>query len=270
MGAGLYGHEMEVKPDGSFEVIVSASPHKGNWLKITEDDFRVTIRQFFADWNKEVPMAAIVELVSESVVEPVALSADNIMQSMEASVQWLTTTVRFWQDIIDLYRKYPNEFKSWREVTGDGVNATPGGDPEICYWKIPQDKALILRVRPPECLFWNVEFNNPWWETMDYRFHLSGTNNHHAVIEDDGELIIVASHQDPGVPNWLDTCGHTEGMMGRRWMFSKENPRYECTLVDFDMMPSALPENIKRITPEARKAQIENRRKGLYKRFVTL
>lgn len=270
MGAGLYGHEMEVNPDGSFEIMVSASPQKGNWLKITENDFRVTIRQFFADWKAEEPMAAIVELVGESAVTPIAFNAENIMQAMEASVRWLGTTVKFWQDIIDLYRKYPNEFKSWREVTGDGVNATPGGDPEICYWRIPEDKALILRVRPPECLFWNVELNNPWWETMDYRFHLSGTNNHHAVMENDGELIIVVSHRDPGVPNWLDTCGHTEGMVGRRWMFAEKNPRYECTLVDFDNLSTALPGDVKRITSEARKAQIENRREGLYKRFVTL
>jgi hypothetical protein len=270
MGAALYGHEMEVEPDGSFEVIVSAKPHEGNWLRITESDFRVTVRQFFADWENEAPMSVMVELVGESGIEPIANNAENMMQAMEASVEWLHTTVNFWQDVIDMYRQHPNAFKSWRELTGDGVNATPGGDPDICYWNIPEGKALILRVRPPECLFWNVEFNNPWWETMDYRFHLAGTNNHHAVLEDDGEVILVAAHEDPGLPNWLDTCGHTEGMMGRRWMFAKENPRYSCTLVDFDQLDAVLPAGVKRITPEARKEQLAARRRGLYKRFVTL
>ena len=270
MGAALYGHQMEVAKDGSFELIISAKPHKGNWLKITERDFRVTIRQFFADWEAENPMQAAVELVGVSNFPAIELSADHIMSSLDRTVDWLSLTVDFWQDIMDLYRKYPNQFKSWRELTGDGVNATPGGDPECCFWTIPKGKALIMRVTPPECLYWNVEFNNPWWETMDYRHHLAGTNSHHAVLEENGEVIIVAAHQDPGLPNWLDTCGHTEGMMGRRWMFAKENPRYQTTLVDHEKLFEYLPRHIKRITPGERAEQIEARRRGLYKRFVTL
>ena len=270
MGAGLYGHQMEVNPDGSFEVIVSARPHKGNWLKINERDFRITIRQFFSDWNTEEPMRATVELVGDSAIAPIPFDAEHVMASLERSVDWLSTTVNYWQDVMDLFRKYPNQFKKWREVAGDGVNATPGGDPENCYWNIPEGKALIMRVRPPKCLFWNVEFNNPWWETMDYRFHLAGTNGHHAVLEDDGELIIVAAHKDPGVPNWLDTCGHTEGMMGRRWMFAEENPRYECTLVPHEELFERLPKGVKRISKSDRVVQIQSKREGLYKRFVTL
>ena len=270
MGAGLYGHDLDVNPDGTFEIFISASKQKGNWLKITENDFRVTIRQFFADWENETPMAAVVEVVGDSKVPSVAFTGENVMRSLEASVHWLSTTVRYWQDVMDLFRKIPNEFRSWRELTGDGVNATPGGDPENCHWKIPEGAALVMRVKPPRCRFWNVEFNNPWWETMDYRFYLSGTNNHHAVLEDDGELIVVASHEDPGVPNWLDTCGHTEGMMGRRWMFADSFPRYKTQLVDYLDLFSVLPSSVKRITPSERKTQIENRRKGLYRRFGTL
>lgn len=271
MGAALYGHQMDVADDGSFEVIVSAKPQKGNWLKITERDFRITIRQFFSDWENEEPMRATVELVGESAFPPLELSADRIMNALEHTVEWLGVTVRFWQDMMDLFRQYPNQLKSWRELSGDGVNATPGGDVECGYWTIPEGKALILRTTPPkEYLYWNFEFNNPWWETMDYRHHLSGTNDHHAVREENGELILVAAHKDPGVPNWLDTCGHTEGMMGRRWMFASESPTYQTTLVDHDKLFDILPRNVKRISADARKEQLRSRQRGLYKRFVTL
>lgn len=270
MGAGLYNHEMEIAEDGSFEVIVSAKPHKGNWLKITERDFRITIRQFFSDWENERPMRATVEVVGESAIPPIEMTAEHIMSSMEKTIEWLGLTVNYWQSTMDLFRRHPNQFVNWRTITGDRVNAAPGGNVACGYWNVPRGKALILRTTPPECRYWNVEFNNPWWETMDYRFHLSGTNDHFAVREDNGEVIIVISHEDPGVPNWLDTCGHTEGMMGRRWMFAKTEPDVETILVDSDKLFDHLPKNVRRITPQERKAQLESRLRGLYNRFVTL
>lgn len=270
MGAALYGHEMEVAEDGSFEVLVSARPQKGNWLKITERDFRITIRQFFSDWENETPMRAQVELVGEPAFAPQEFSADHIMNSLTRTADWLGLTISFWQDMMDRFRQYPNQFKGWRELSGDSVNATPGGDVECGYWNVPRGKALIMRVTPPKCLYWNLEFNNPWWETMDYRHHLSGTNDHYAVLEDNGELIAVIAHEDPGLPNWLDTCGHTEGMMGRRWMHAQGTATYETTLVDHEKLFATLPKNVKRITAEERKEQIRSRQRGLYKRFMTL
>ncbi|MCP5319314.1 MAG: DUF1214 domain-containing protein [Pseudomonadales bacterium] len=270
MGAGLYGHQMHVNPNGTFEVLISSTEQKGNWLKISEKDFRVTIRQFFSDWESEKPMEAIVEVVNGSRVTPIPYTAERVMTSMEATAQWLNTTIRYWQDVMDMFRKTPNQFQGWRELTGDKVNATPGGAVENCYWNIPDGKALVMRVRPPQCRFWNVEFNNPWWETMDYRFRLSGTNNHYAVLEDDGELILVAAHEDPGVPNWLDTCGHLEGMMGRRWMFADENPKFEMQLVDHKDLFAALPPTVKRISADTRQNQIAAKQRALYTRFHTL
>ena len=197
-------------------------------------------------------------------------TGEIVIAALENCAHWTDLTVDFWQDAMDMFRRYPNEFCGWRELTGDSVNATPGGDPENCFWQIPEGKALIMRVQPVECLFWNIEFNNPWWETQDYRFHLSGTNNHHAVRENDGELIVVAAHEDPALPNWLDTCGYTQGMMGRRWMFAKSNPRYECTLVDHGALLSHLPKSVKRLSAEGRRQQIAARQTGLYRRFGTL
>jgi len=124
-----------------------------------------------------------------------------------------------------------------------------------------------MRVKPPQCKFWNLEFCNPWWETMDYRYRLSGTNMHHAVLEDNGELIAVASHDDPGVSNWCDTSGFTEGMMNLRWIAADSSPLPECTLVKRAELAQHLPKNVKRITGDERLEQLAARRRGIYNRF---
>ena len=37
------------------------------------------------------------------------------------------------------------------------------------------------------------------------------------IIPPDGSIRIIVAHQDPGLPNWLNTCGHGEGTMCWRW-----------------------------------------------------
>ncbi len=266
MGAALFGRDLKTDAAGNFEVILSATPQPGNWIKLSPRDFRVTIRQFFADWENERPMRAYVDLVGEAPPARV-LTADHILAGLRQTGDWIENTIRFWQDTMDMFRKTPNQFVNWRKLTGDKVNATPGGDPACAYWKVPEGQALILRTRPPECEYWNIEFNNPWWETMDYLHRLSGTNMHQAVLEDDGELIAVIAHQDPGVPNWLDTSGFVEGMVGRRWMFADSTPDVICELVPHDALFRHLPKGVKRISATERQAQLAARRRGIYNRF---
>ncbi|WP_255326433.1 DUF1214 domain-containing protein [Sphingobium sp. EM0848] len=266
MGAALFGRDLKADENGDFEIILSATPHAGNWIKLSPRDFRVTIRQFFADWENERPMRLRVELIGETLPPPV-MSTERIMSGLRATGEWIESTISFWQQTMDMFRRTPNQFVSWRKLTGDKVNATPGGDPACGYWNVPVGQALIMRTRPPQCEFWNIEFNNPWWETMDYRYRLSGTNMHHAVLEDDGQLIAVIAHEDPGVPNWFDTSGFVEGMVGRRWIFADTLPEIECQLVPHEKLFDHLPKGVKRITPDGRREQMAARRRGIYNRF---
>ena len=48
--------------------------------------------------------------------------------------------------------------------------------------------------------------------------------NHTAVYRDDGSVRIVVAAEDPGVDNWLDTCGHQRGTMCVRWIRARTHP----------------------------------------------
>ncbi len=132
---------------------------------------------------------------------------------------------------------------------------------------MPEDECLIISVRPPDASYWSVEFGNYWWETMDYRYQLSSTNCHHATLEDDGRLILVVSHDDPGVPNWLEPSGHREGYVTVRWMGASQYPVPACTQIKRDELQDALPAGAKRIDASARADQRSRRRRGVLNRF---
>lgn len=262
----IFGDELKVEPDGSFELILSPDPHPGNWLKTTPNSFRVTVRQFFADWEGEEPMDARIEILTGDRKPPV-LTPELVSEGLGAAAHWLKWSVTYWADMLEKWKAQPNRFLSYRQLDDNKIDAAPGGEPIVAYWILPPDEAVIVKVKPPKAKYWALEFGNYWWETMDYRYRLSSTNCHHAVIEDDGELIVVVSHDDPGVPNWLDPSGHSEGYMTFRWMLAESSATPIAQQVKRADLDKHLPPNVKRITPDGRREQLEARRRGINRRF---
>ena len=133
----------------------------------------------------------------------------------------------------------------------------------IAYWQLAPDEALIIRVTPPpEARYWSVELGNAWWESMDYRDRLASTNYRHAELENDGELILIVAHEDPGLPNWLDASGHSEGYVTFRWIGLPAPPRPHAMRMKVGELEALLPA-CRRMSPAERRAQLEDRRRGL-------
>jgi hypothetical protein len=262
----LIDREIDVDEAGNFEIIVSPDEHPGNWIKTTPGSWRLTFRQFFADWENEAPMVARIDRLGELAHDPV-LTPQQIQQGLADSAAWVRDSTWYWADMLDKWKVQPNNFLSYRNLDDNAIDATPGGEPLICYWQIPQDEVLVVRVTPPSATYWAVEFGNYWWETMDYRYRLCSTNCHHAVLEDSGELILVVAHDDTGVPNWLDPSGHVEGYITLRWMGADNYPVPGCEQMKRDELPSYLPDGAKTIDDPGRQAQLAARRRGIIKRF---
>jgi len=54
-------------------------------------------------------------------------------------------------------------------------------------------------------------------ESLDYRYYNICINSHSAILDQDGSVQVIVAHSDPGLPNWIETAGHTEGTMCWRW-----------------------------------------------------
>jgi hypothetical protein len=262
----LFGEDMEIAPDGSFELYLSPDPQPGNWIRTTPETFRLTFRQFFADWENEKPMEARIDRLSGDSTPP-QLNVGSVVDGLAGAANWVDWSVTYWADMIDKWKVKPNRFLSYRQLDDNKIDATPGGEPLIAYWMLPEDEALIIRVHPPQAQYWAVEFGNYWWETMDYRYRLANTNCHYASLENDGELIVVISHDDPGLPNWLDPSGHSEGYVTYRWMHADHYPLPQCQQVKRAELFDHLPAEIKRIGAEERREQLAARRRGIVSRF---
>lgn len=268
--ATLAGDAIRRDADGRFVLEIGpreshpagTRPAGANWIETTPDTCRLTIRQFFADWENEVPMRAFIECLDAPGPRPVP-TPEELVAGLDKAAAWLDGAVRYWAEMLARWKAQPQRFLAYAELEHGAVDATPGGAPVICWWALRDDEALVVRVVPRgDARYWSAELGNGWWESMDYRDRLASTNGHYARLEEDGELIAVVAHRDPGVPNWLDASGHGEGYLTFRWIGTASLPRPVAEKVAFSALPQHLAGK-RRITPEGRRAQMLARRRGL-------
>lgn len=268
--SNMFDGDIVKEPDGSFEIILSAEPPEPrprNWLRTTPDTFRVNIRQFFNDWDHEEAMDIAIERLGEPLPAPV-VDPEAIAQGIKRSAKWVRDIVETWSSTIALWQARPHEFLAFNEITKGRFNATPGGVPYLCFWEVAEDEAVIIRTTlPKKAAFWNFEFGNWWMESMDYRYRLAGTNAYHAKLEDDGELILVIAHDDPGVPNWLDASGFQSGYIALRWIEADSSPKPEVQKIKRSELFDHLPDNVQRVDAASRRSQLERNRRAIMKRF---
>jgi hypothetical protein len=78
-------------------------------------------------------------------------------------------------------------------------------------------------------------------ESLDYRYFHVCINKAAAVYNKDGSVTVVVAHLQPGLPNWIETAGHTEGTMCWRWyrLMPGENPvTPSCKVMKIDEVKS--------------------------------
>jgi hypothetical protein len=259
--------DFEMDADGNFDIVLSAQPHDGNWLPLDEEATMLVVRHFFYDWEHEVPVTMSIEpLVDTAVVDqrPATEPKAAIARQVIALGDFLEENLNFFLGFSN--PENPNTFLP--PLDGTAMGAAAENRPVIGSWKLAPDEALIIEITPPEGLYWSYSLGNIWWETIDYANRQSSLNGFQAEVDDDGKVRVVVAHQDPGVPNWLDTAGHSEGPIILRCVRTETAPVPETKLIPFDRLFDELPAGSKQISPSGRQAAIDIRRRAVSRRFA--
>ncbi len=258
--------ELAVDGNGNFEVVLSAQEHDGNWMRIEGAHPTLTVRHFFYDWDTEVPSSLRIERIGD----PVHREVRHIDPDLVVSRQLLALG-DFVHDNLEFFLQFgaaapSNGFLPPIDRTAMGAAAE--NKPVIGRWELGSDEALILEVEPPQGVYWSFSLGNPWWETIHYGRHQSSLNAHQAVVDSDGLVRVVVCGRDPGVLNWLDTAGFSNGAIILRCVRTSTAPTPSARVVSFDEITSALPADTSRITASERASVLERRRHAVHKRFA--
>lgn len=214
---GVLEHfDLKTDPDGNFEIILSKKPKGDNWLKIEDDSSLLMVRQTYLDRDKESPIDARIEVINGKKI-PDPITPEQVDEGLKSAALFVAGAPFLFAKWAKGFQKHTNNLP----IFDPEVSNAAGGDANIIYhhshWKLSEDEALVIEVMPPECDTWNFQLNNYWMESLDYRYFPICINKHSAKTEKDGSLKIVVSHKLTDNPNWLSTCGHSEGTMCWRW-----------------------------------------------------
>ncbi|MDP6540806.1 MAG: hypothetical protein QF410_14780, partial [Planctomycetota bacterium] len=224
----------------------------------------VTVRQYLLDWAREEPARFEISRVGGEGVAPEPLTSSRMAGVLDSTGEWVDLTQRVWDEwIVQL-----------REAHEPGTMAAPrgfvGGADAIHYgndwFRLGPEEALILESELPDARYWSVQLCNLWFTTMDYATRQTSLNPTQAHVDEDGRLRCVIAHRDPGVPNWLDTCGHPEGMIQVRWVWTKTCPRPTVRAVPFTEIRQHLPPGTPEVSPQERRRGIATRQAHLPRR----
>ena len=114
--------------------------------------------------------------------------------------------------------------------------------------------------------------SNIWGTTLDIVDRTSTLNKAQSRPNADGTYTFVLSKQDPGVHNWLDTCGMSAGMLTLRMAeFPDRRPlpglAASSEVLALDDLRSRLPEGTTWVTAEQRARQRAERAAGYLRRL---
>ncbi len=215
-------HAMEFDADGSFQLILSQQRQPGNWLPMQPDSNQLLVRQTFLDRRHEKPAQIRIERIGADT-RPAPLDPTRFQEQLLRAASFVDNTARIFADWTQGYQARPNCLPP----ADQSVCQAAGGDPNIFYyhgyWELEDDQALLIDIeRIPDCDFWNLQIDNYWMESLDYRYHRIHINKHTAAVNPDGSVRIVLAHRDPGLPNWLETAGHRLGTLCMRWIGTRE------------------------------------------------
>jgi hypothetical protein len=266
VGGGLAQYDVDdlkLGADGSFEVLLSGTKpagHSGNWWHLPPDTKTILSRQRSYDWGTEQDARFAIERLDVSELKPRMSASEIDTKLREVLGGYAERLSRIWL-------QYQNKIRDQGLINKIEFTTFSGAQPVQVYWQgiyqLAADEALILETElPKRQRYWNVQLNDVLWNAIEFIYRQSSLNGHQAQLDRDGRFRAVISLTDPGVPNWLDPAGYTQGMLMGRWYAADSHPAPTLKRVPLAEVRDHLPADTPMMTAEQRAKQLQARRIG--------
>jgi hypothetical protein len=264
-------HEIDTNDLGialgeEFEIIFSAERpqrYTGHWAPIDPEARGLFTRYRMVDWENEVDPVLSIECLSPVPAKP-RLTPDQIIGRIREMAKFPARKTR-------LYLPMQNGVKDRVGWNVFEPVRYPGALVKQTYWpacfQLEPDEALIIETAIPErAPYWNIQLNDPLFNAVEYVYRLSSTNCHMARLSSDGRFRAVIALTDPGVPNWLDPAGYSEGGIYGRWYDCSDEPVPTITRVKLAELRAHLPDDTPVVTAEERVEELRRRVRACQRR----
>ena len=266
--SSMSGFDLETDEEGNFELVLGGDRGQHvNWLALREDAGFVLVRQYFNDWDRERPADLLIERIGAEYPIPPART-DRVADQLELLEAWLARGGALWERMSRSFLGLePNTLLVHLPEDAGERTGMAGQAYGIGNFNCVPGQAVIVEFTPPDCHHWSVSLANYYWQSIDYATRQTSINGHQALLDADGVFRAVIAHEDPGVANWLDTGGHTEGSIAARFLRAESAPTPRLRAVPHASLDTELPGTTKRIDPATRREILASRRRAVLHRY---
>ncbi|MBB4860085.1 hypothetical protein HNO88_003423 [Novosphingobium chloroacetimidivorans] len=265
----VLGSQLETDADGYFELIVGGEERPGNWLPTTPGSRKLFIREAFDAWG-ETPTPLTIERLGMKEPRPMA-TPGQMVDAFEWAGDFVTGLMAQWPEhswmtsggVCDPNQR--NQFPA--DKSADTADDTKRGRMAAhMIWRLQPDEALVVEMDWHDG-FWIFGMGGPFVGSMDFLHRPTSYTPARTRVDADGVVRLVLSHDDPGVHNWLDTQGFSDGNLTYRNLMSRNAATFRTKLVRRSELMAHLPADTAMVTPEERAAMLLERYRAIKLRF---
>jgi hypothetical protein len=265
----LTAHDVGIGPGDDFEILLGGEGDEPNRVPLPDGAVTVSIREYYFDWQPSEPATFTIECLDVDA-PPGPYTSTRLAAGLDEAATHVYRSLTFWNEyMLDARAKQRDNEFGGRHHVPRGLQVAKYA---FCFFDLEPDEALIVDSSPPESRYWSWHlYNLAWWEALECASRITTLNQTQTRVSDDGRLRLVVAHDDPGVPNWLDTEGRREALLTLRWFWptSDQVPTPSTRVVKVDEVASVLPADTPRVDADARRAEIKRRRDHIAWRFRT-
>jgi hypothetical protein len=221
----LSGRDLTIADDRSFTITVDSEPANGrpNHVRSAPEAHEFYIRDVVLDWAKDEPNELRIERLGDAPKTPPRTLDEQAELTAGFMQHYADFTMRLSRGTL---ASPANQFSAaWRADRGGALRRQfyVGG-----HFRLEDDEAFVVEVRDGGAAYFVVPLANVWGTTLDIVDRTSSLNKAQSAPNPDGTYSFVLCPDDPGVHNWIDTCGMREGMLTLRMAeFPEGGPRGE-------------------------------------------
>lgn len=270
---GNYAYSRHDDGNDQVEVVLSATPHEGNWVPLDPDSGfnMILMRRFLLDWNED-PGELDIEMQGE-LADYDELDEVQMAQRISMAADFNLAVIKMWGiGFLDLTLQLAGgKCNVWGGAPGEQLGNYAGSascNYAFMAYELQPDEAIIVEMEPPAAsAYWSFQLVDVWNKSLDFMHRQTDINMKRATIDADGRMRAVICFEDPGIANWLDPMGRAQGICALRNYRSATFTTPSARVVKFAELMQHLPSDTRRVTPEQRRDAIAARRKGLLRLY---
>ncbi len=256
---------LDVAADGSYEW--RFGPELG-----LKKGSTLIVREVYSDWNTEERGTIRIQRLDTAGQPRGAASTSDVDKRWGVAAKLLVGRIKTWF-------AFPEWFTYKEPVNTLTVpTSTPGGlasqFSSLGHYALTDDEALVVTVPACEAApYQAIQIGSKWYVSTDYEHHQTSLTRAQSHVDADGFIRYVITERDPGLANWLETTGHTRGVMMLRWqrvsrdLGEADAPRVE--VVPYDSLATRADLDPQRVTQAEYAARIEARQIGVARRMIS-